>query len=77
VILSIACTPIFPRQAHADGPRIVNIYNFVRNSDYRVANSEDVLFSATQQELQLIKFHKLPATWALQYDALRLLLGGF
>jgi hypothetical protein len=69
-ILCIACMPIFPRQARADGPRIVNIYNFVRNSDYRVTNSEEVLFAATQQELQLIKSHKLPATWALQYDAL-------
>jgi len=51
-------------------PRIVNIYNFVRNSDYRLANSEDVLYEATEQEIQLIKPTGLPATWALQYDAL-------
>lgn len=51
-------------------PRIVNIYNFVRNSDYRLANSEAVLFEATRQEIQLIKPTGLPATWALQYDAL-------
>lgn len=51
-------------------PRIVNIYNFVRNSDYRVPNSQDVLFEATRQEIQLIKPSGLPATWALQYDAL-------
>ncbi len=56
--------------AHASEPRIVNIYNFVRNSDYRVPNSEDVLFEATRQEIQLIKPTQLPATWALQYDAL-------
>ncbi len=51
-------------------PRIVNIYNFVRNSDYRLAHSEDVLYEATRQEIQLIKPTGLPATWALQYDAL-------
>ena len=54
----------------ASKPRIVNIYNFVRNSDYRLANSEDVLYEATRQEIQLIKPTGLPATWALQYDAL-------
>jgi hypothetical protein len=52
------------------GPRIVNIYNFVRNSDDRVPNSEQVLFEATRQEMQLTKAAGLPATWALQYDAL-------
>ncbi|HTL74657.1 MAG TPA: hypothetical protein VL863_15255 [bacterium] len=57
-------------EAPARGPRLVNIYNFVRNSDYRLANSEDVLFEATRREIQLIKPTGLPATWALQYDAL-------
>ena len=56
--------------AGASEPRIVNIYNFVRNSDYRVPHSEDILYEATWQEIQLIKQAKLPATWALQYDAL-------
>jgi len=66
------------RGALADGlqstatrqPRIVNIYNFIRNSDYRLANSEDVLFGATRRQIELIKPTGLPATWALQYDAL-------
>jgi hypothetical protein len=57
-------------QAPAAAPRIVNIYNFIRNSDYRVEKSEDVLFEATTEELKLTKAHDLPATWALQYDAL-------
>ncbi|MGC9944476.1 MAG: hypothetical protein ABSE48_21840 [Verrucomicrobiota bacterium] len=56
--------------ATANEPRIVNIYNFVRNSDYRVPNSEDVLFETTRRQIQLIKQANLPATWALQYDAL-------
>jgi len=58
------------QSADAGQPRIVNIYNFVRNSDYRLAHSEDVLFEATRQEIQLVKQASLPATWALQYDAL-------
>jgi hypothetical protein len=51
-------------------PRIVNIYNFVRNSDYRVPDSENVLYETTRQQIQLLKQAGLPATWALQYDAL-------
>jgi hypothetical protein len=58
------------QQADASEPRIVNIYNFVRNSDYRVPNSEDVLYETTRRQIQLIEQANLPATWALQYDAL-------
>jgi hypothetical protein len=59
-----------PQQADVSQPRIVNIYNFIRNADYRVPNSEDVLYEATRQEIQLVKQANLHATWALQYDAL-------
>lgn len=55
---------------HTSQPRIVNIYNFVRNSDYRVADSEAVLFETTRKQIELIEPTGLPATWALQYDAL-------
>ncbi len=51
-------------------PRIVNIYNFVRNSDFRLPDSENVLFDATKQQIALLKSLNLRATWALQYDAL-------
>ena len=51
-------------------PRIVNIYNFIRNSDFRLTNSEDILFDCTRHQIELLKSAKLPATWALQYDAL-------
>jgi hypothetical protein len=51
-------------------PRIVNIYNFIRNSDFRVPDSENVLFDCTRHQVELLKSVKLPATWALQYDAL-------
>jgi hypothetical protein len=48
----------------------VNIYNFVRDNDYRLADSSAVLFQATVQQVQLLKKAALPATFALQYDAL-------
>jgi hypothetical protein len=54
----------------AEEPRIVNLYNFIRNSDFRLANSQDILFDCTRRQIELLKTAKLPATWALQYDAL-------
>lgn len=56
--------------AGTNGPCIINIYNFVRDNDFRVRNSERVLFEATVRQVQLIKRANLPATFALQYDAL-------
>ena len=54
----------------SESPRIVNLYNFIRNSDYRLNDSENVLLDATRHQIDLIKPTGLPATWALQYDAL-------
>jgi hypothetical protein len=56
--------------AQASSPRIVNIYNFIRNSDFRLTNSEEILFDCTRRQIKLLKNAGLPATWALQYDAL-------
>jgi hypothetical protein len=71
-LLALFCISfqIMTLPADAEGPRIVNIYNFVRNSDYRVPNSEEILYETTRQQIQLLKQAGLPATWALQYDAL-------
>ena len=54
----------------ASEPHIVNIYNFVRNSDFRLHNSEELMFDCTRRQIELLKRFNLPATWALQYDAL-------
>jgi hypothetical protein len=70
IITGLAIAAIGVSLAGAREPRIVNIYNFVRNSDYRVPNSEEVLYEATRQEIELVQQANLPATWALQYDAL-------
>src|SRR5216683_2531250 len=52
--------------ADASEPRIVNIYNFVRNSDSRMPNSEEVLYDATAHQIQLIK--KAGLTWRGQHE---------
>ena len=65
-----ACLASTLQPADAREPRIVNIYNFVRNSDSRMPHSEEVLYETTRRQIQLIKQANLPATWALQYDAL-------
>lgn len=54
----------------ASQPRIVDIYCFARDQDSRIANSQQVLFNTTTQEVQLVEQANLPATFALQYDAL-------
>lgn len=51
-------------------PRIINLYNFIRNSDFRLRNSEGILFDCTRHQIELLRSVNLPATWALQYDAL-------
>jgi hypothetical protein len=56
--------------ASRKAPRMVNIYNFVRENDFRLPNSEAVLYQATDEQVRLIKQSGLPATFALQYDAL-------
>lgn len=54
----------------ADGPRIVNFVNFVRQNDFRTKNSERLLYDATRREARLLRRHGMPATFLLQYDAL-------
>jgi hypothetical protein len=58
------------RSAIASQPRIVNLYCFCRDQDFRIANSQQVLFNATTQQVQLFKQANLPATFALEHDAL-------
>jgi hypothetical protein len=58
------------RSTVARQPRIVNLYCFCRDQDYRIANSQQVLFNCTTQQVQLFMQANLPATFALQHDAL-------
>lgn len=54
----------------ADSPRIINIINFIRQTDYRVENAEELLFGAVQEQVKLLNKYQMPATFLLQYDAL-------
>lgn len=66
-----SCFLVFTGDAQAASePRIVNIYNFCRDNDFRATNSKAKLYEATVQQIQLLKKFNLPATFALQYDAL-------
>lgn len=69
-IVSFVSSVALSHLAVAQEPHIVNIYNFVRDNDFRVPNSKAVLYQATAQQIQLLKKAGLPATFALQYDAL-------
>lgn len=51
-------------------PRIINIVNFIRQTDYRLENADALLFQAVEEQLVLVNKYKLPATFLLQYDAL-------
>lgn len=51
--------------------RIVNIVNFIRQSEPRdAAITETVLFETVREQILLLSRHKLPGTYLLQYDAL-------
>ena len=58
-------------KAEARAPRIVNIVNFIRLLEPRSdAITEDVLYETVVKQTELMKQHKLPGTFLLQYDAL-------
>lgn len=53
-----------------ESPRIINIVNFIRQTDYRLTNAEGLLFQAVEEQIKLVNKFDLPATFLLQYDAL-------
>jgi len=75
LLLAVAVSP-FTTLAREDdkkylAPRLLNIVNFIRQSEPREAwITEDVLYQTTRSEVQLLAKYKLPGTWLLQYDAL-------
>lgn len=73
----ISCTSSKSKETNETGggqnltsPRIINIINFIRQTDYRVENSDSLLFDATQKQIGLLKKYDFPATFLFQYDAL-------
>ena len=65
VALSICCLCMA-----GESPRIINIVNFIRQTDYRLQNADKLLFHAVEEQLNLVNKYNLPATFLLQYDAL-------
>lgn len=53
-----------------ESPRIINIINFIRQTDYRVENSDTLLYQTVEEQIKLVNKYNLPATFLLQYDAL-------
>lgn len=53
-----------------EAPRIINIVNFIRQTDYRVEHADSLLFETVQQQIKQINQYQFPATFLFQYDAL-------
>jgi hypothetical protein len=54
-----------------DGPKIVNIVNFIRLLEPRDPKiTEDVLYQTVVKQVEIMKKYDLPGTFLLQYDAL-------
>jgi hypothetical protein len=57
--------------ADREGPKIVNIVNFIRLLEPRDPKiTEEVLYQTVVKQVELMKKYKLPGTFLLQYDAL-------
>jgi hypothetical protein len=56
-----------PASAADDARRVINIMNFIRAEEPREPMD---LMEPVREQMALIKAHKFPATWLLQYDAL-------
>src|SRR5579862_2918514 len=71
-ISSITVASLLPKAQADTDPRpacirSVNIMNFIRGDEPRVPTD---LMEPVRNLMSLIKTHKFPATWLLQYDAL-------
>ncbi|WP_068856741.1 hypothetical protein [Leyella lascolaii] len=51
-------------------PRIINIVNFIRQTDYRVEDSDRKLYETVCRQVELVNRYDLPATFLLEYDTL-------
>lgn len=53
-----------------DSPRIINIVNFIRQTDYRLENSDALMLETVEKQIDLVNRYNFPATFLFQYDAL-------
>lgn len=73
ILLALACTGCNTRttaEPATESPRIINIINFIRQTDYRVENSDSLLFEVVEKHIELLDKYDFPGTFLFQYDAL-------
>ena len=73
--LCMACSqpqeqPVIEVASSKGAPRLVNLVNFIRQTDYRLPDADSLLFDAVVHQLELMNRYDVPATFLLQYDAL-------
>ena len=62
---------LLPLMGKADGPKIVNIVNFIRLLEPRDAKiTQDVLYQTVVKQVEIMQQYKLGGSFLLQYDAL-------
>ena len=54
----------------ASGPRIHNIVNFIRQTDYRLETADSLMFDAVEHQIKLSNKYNFPTTFLFQYDSL-------
>ncbi|MFV0507301.1 MAG: hypothetical protein ACK5L5_11485 [Bacteroidales bacterium] len=71
-IVCMGCTNSAKKNqsANESSPRIINIINFIRQTDYRVQNADSLLFETVCKQIDLLNKYSFPGTFLLQYDAL-------
>ena len=62
--------PVVEVGSSDEAPRLVNLVNFIRQTDYRLSDADSLLYDAVVHQLELMNRYELPATFLLQYDAL-------
>ncbi len=67
ILSSIACKSAEEKER---SPRIINIINFIRQTDYRLENADALLFETVEKQIELVNKYDFPATFLFQYDAL-------
>lgn len=68
--MNCSCSNSSGDKDEKDSPRIINIINFIRQTDYRVQNADSLLFNAVEEQIKLVNKYDFPATFLFQYDAL-------
>ncbi|OJV40813.1 MAG: hypothetical protein BGO29_14660 [Bacteroidales bacterium 36-12] len=58
------------KETYTKSPRIINIINFIRQTDYRLENADEQLFETVMEQIKLVNKYDFPATFLFQYDAL-------